>query len=72
MISKGFGLAAFFASVKASSVCIHSLKIMGILRFVVGVCAVLFHIMWISQHCGIVSVLKSNMEMIKVDIFTNI
>jgi hypothetical protein len=45
---------------------------MGNLRFVVGVCAVLFQIMWISQHCRNVIVLKSNMKMIKVDIPTNI
>jgi len=45
---------------------------MGIVRFVVGTCAVLFHIRWISQHYRIISVLKSNMETIKVNILTNI
>ena len=45
---------------------------MGIISLVVSICAVLLHIMWITQRYRIISVLKSNMETIKVNILTNI
>ena len=42
MISKGFGLVAFFASVKASSVCIHLSYLVCIQSVVHGVRSLLF------------------------------
>jgi len=42
MISNGFGLVAFFASVKASSVCIHLSCLICLQSVVRGICSHLF------------------------------
>ena len=48
------------------------LKHVNFMKFTIGVSAELVHIMWISQHYRIISVPKSNMKKMKVNMFTNI